>query len=63
MPPAMQALTALSPMAWSLEGFWDMVLRNAAWQDVLNEAFALLLFGLLSLFLASVIYQKKQNDY
>lgn len=62
MPPAMQELTALSPMAWSLEGFWDMVLRDAAWPDVLNKTGALLLFGLLSLFLASVIYQKKQNN-
>lgn len=62
MPPAMQQLTSLSPMAWSLEGFWDIVLRDSTWQSVLDQAFSLVLFGLLSLLLAGVIFRKKQND-
>ena len=54
MPPAMQALTTLSPMAWSLEGFWDLVLRQGRWQDALPEAGALAAFGLACLALAAL---------
>ena len=58
MPPAMQTLTLLSPMAWSLEGHWDIVLREGTWQDVLPEAAALLGFGLLALTLAALLYRR-----
>ncbi len=53
MPTAMQQLTAVSPMAWSLEGFWDIVLRQGGWQDALPEAASLAGFGLICLVLAA----------
>lgn len=54
MPEAMQTLTRVSPMAWSLEGFWDIVLRHGGWRDVLPEALALSAFGLACLAAAAV---------
>lgn len=54
MPEAMQTLTQVSPMAWSLEGFWDIVLRHGSWLDVLPEALALATFGLACLAVAAV---------
>jgi ABC-2 type transport system permease protein len=53
MPPAMQQLTLLSPMSWSLEGFWTLCLHHGGWRDVLAPAGGLLLFGLLALLLAT----------
>lgn len=58
MPPAMQALTTVSPMAWSLEGWWDIVLRGGGWRDVLPEAAALMAFGLAALALAALLYRR-----
>jgi len=52
MPEAMQQLTAISPMAWGLEGFLDVLLRDGKVGDVANEAAALLLFGIAMLALA-----------
>ena len=57
MPPAMQTLTMISPMAWSLEGYWDIVLRHGSWRDVLPEAAALVGFGALALTLAALLYR------
>jgi ABC-2 type transport system permease protein len=58
MPPQMQQLTMISPMAWSLEGYWDIVLRQGSWSTVLDEAAALMLFGLGSMTLAGVIFRR-----
>lgn len=60
MPPAMQRLTEISPMAWSLDGFWAIVLRQGGWQDVLPQAGMLMLFGLLSLTFAGYFYRHHQ---
>ncbi|MGH8461358.1 MAG: ABC transporter permease [Stenotrophobium sp.] len=60
MPPMMQQLTQISPMAWSLEGFWAIVLRQGGWQDVLPQSGVLLLFGLLCLVLAGAIFRHNQ---
>jgi len=49
MPPFMQALSALSPMSWGLEGFLDILLRGGNARQVLPEAGLLLFFGLICL--------------
>ena len=59
MPPSMQLLTQISPMAWSLEGFWDIVLRGGGWSAVLNKASALTLFGFACMTLAGLIYRRR----
>lgn len=53
MPDTMQTLTQLSPMSWSLEGFWDIVLRRGSWRDALPEALGLSAFGLICLAIAA----------
>ncbi len=52
MPPVMQQLTIVSPMSWGLEGFLDIFLRHGHITQVLPEATALLIFGILAIILA-----------
>ena len=61
MPEAMQSFSNISPMSWGLEGFLDIFLRRGTVMDVLNESIALMLFGLVSLLIASVIFTYKQR--
>jgi len=60
MPDFMQRITDVSPMAWGLEGFLDVFLRQGDWQTVLPEAGWLLLFGALSLTAATLFYRRLQ---
>lgn len=52
MPPVMQNLSEVSPMAWGLDGFFDILLRNGTIRDVLPEALALLAFAAVMLVLS-----------
>lgn len=52
MPETMQRIADFSPMAWGLEGFLDIFLRNGTVRDVLPEAGSLLLFGCVTMLLA-----------
>lgn len=52
MPATMQKIAEMSPMAWGLDGFLDIFLRNGNVQDVLPEAGSLLLFGCVTIGLA-----------
>lgn len=61
MPEAMQEFANVSPMSWGLEGFLDIFLRRGTVVDVLNEAFALTLFGLASLSIAAIIFTYKKR--
>jgi len=62
MPATMQQLTVVSPMAWSLEGFWDIVLRQGGWQDALPEAASLAGFGLSCLALAAWLLRHNSTN-
>jgi len=59
MPPLMQHLTILSPMSWGLEGMLDIFVRNLGVSAVVYESAVLVLFGLISLSLATFFYDKK----
>lgn len=61
MPEAMQTFSNISPMSWGLEGFLDIFLRRGSVMDVLNEAIALTLFGVVSLLIASIVFTYKQR--
>lgn len=58
MPPAMQTLSELSPMAWGLDGFLDIFLRNAKLADVLAECGALLTFSVVLLLLSITLFTR-----
>jgi ABC-2 type transport system permease protein len=56
MPPAMQAISLYSPMAWGLEGFLDIFLRHGGLVEVAKEAAQLFAFGVASLLLAGFCF-------
>jgi ABC-2 type transport system permease protein len=61
MPEAMQTFTWLSPMAWGLEGFLDVLLRQGHARDVLPEAAAMGAFGLAALLVAVELFRRRAD--
>ncbi len=59
MPAAMQDLSAISPMAWGLDGFLDVLLRGGTVMDVLPEAGRLVAFAMVLLGLSIIISSKR----
>ena len=59
MPPLMQSMTMLSPMSWGLEGMLDVFVRELGVGAVLFESGVLVVFGILSLSLAALFYEKR----
>jgi len=59
MPPLMQTMTALSPMSWGLEGMLDIFVRDLGVGAVLLDAGVLVVFGLVSLVVAGVLYDRR----
>ena len=52
MPDAMQALSQMSPMAWGLDGFLDVLLRGGGLPEVMAESLALIALAAVLLLLA-----------
>jgi len=59
MPEFMREFANVSPMSWGLEGFLDVFLRRGTLSDVMYEVTGLLIFGLVSLLLAAVVFNYK----
>lgn len=60
MPKVMQAISKISPMNWALNGFYDVLLRNGSWIDIMPEIILLFLFFGLTIAIA-IIYDKKKR--
>lgn len=60
MPRPMQLLSALSPLNWGLEGFYDLFIRGGNLSAVLPECLALLLFAALCMATA-LVYERKRR--
>lgn len=60
MPPMLQYVSQLSPMAWGLEACNDLFLRNADLSVILHNIFKLSAFG-IALLLMSIFFYKWQN--
>jgi len=58
MPASMQTLAWLSPMAWGLEGFLDVLLRQGGVVEILPEAAVLVGFGIAALSAASFLLKR-----
>jgi ABC-2 type transport system permease protein len=58
MPLAMQRISMASPMAWGLEGFLDIFLRDGNVSTVTSKALLLVAFGAASLLLAGVMLRR-----
>ena len=61
MPPMMQNLSHYSPMAWGLDGFLDVFLRQGGLSMVAPKAVALSVFGLACLLLAALRFQERNR--
>jgi len=60
MPKFMQIIAEFSPMNWGLKGFYDVILRNCNFSDILPEITLLGLFFITMLSLA-IYYDKMKN--
>lgn len=59
MPETMQHIAGFSPMAWGMDGFLDVFLRNGNVIDVLPEAGLLFALGAIAITLALVLSRRK----
>ena len=60
MPKVMQIIAQCSPMNWGLNAFYDVILRNAGFFDILPEIGLLFLFFILTTTIA-LFYDKKKR--
>ncbi|MDO9597409.1 MAG: ABC transporter permease [Azoarcus sp.] len=58
MPATMQPLTQISPMAWALDGFHRVMLRDGVATDILPPAIALVSFALAALGVAILLNRR-----
>jgi ABC-2 type transport system permease protein len=59
MPDLMQSASIISPLNWSLNGFYDILLRGGGLKEIAGETFALLGFFIVTLLAAVLIREKK----
>lgn len=60
MPKFMQIVAKISPMNWGLNGFYDVILRDATFLDILPEISLLGLFFMILIGI-SIYYDKRVN--
>jgi len=60
MPKIMQVIAQSSPMNWGLEAFYDVLLRNGTFWDLVPELFLLVAFFVVTTTLA-LLYDKKKR--
>lgn len=59
MPPVMQELTQISPMAWGLDGFLNIFLKSANLSVVMGNVAMLVLFGVVCLIISVLVLRTK----
>ncbi|MEP7145353.1 MAG: ABC transporter permease, partial [Ferruginibacter sp.] len=61
MPEIMRNISGISPLNWSLEGFYKLFLRGAGAAAILINAAKLMVFGIAALLIASVANRVKRT--
>lgn len=61
MPELMRNISAWSPLNWSLEGFYKLFLRGGHIQDILLDAFKLMLFFFATMSISYIANLKKRT--
>jgi len=61
MPPAMQSVSALSPLAWGLEGFIELFVRHGDLARIAPQLASLLLFATACLGLAWLVFARRRS--
>lgn len=62
MPPFFRVFSAASPMNWGLNGFYDILVRNAGLPDVLHYGIWMILFSLLCVIIA-LYHHKLRKEF
>jgi ABC-2 type transport system permease protein len=62
MPPFFRVFSSASPMNWGLNGFYDILVRNAGLTDVMHYGFRMILFSLLCVIVA-LYYHKLRKEF
>jgi ABC-2 type transport system permease protein len=62
MPPFFRVFSAASPMNWGLNGFYDILVRNASLSDVLHYGVWMILFAFICVIVA-LYYHKLRKEY
>ena len=60
MPKIMQVIAGISPMNWGLNAFYDVILRNATFLDIIPEISYLFLF-FIAMISISLFYDEKKR--
>jgi ABC-2 type transport system permease protein len=61
MPDLMQSASIISPLNWSLNGFYDILLRGGGLSEIAWEVSALLGFFIITLIAAVIISERKSS--
>ena len=61
MPDFMQTVSKFSPMNWGLNAYYDIILRDAGYVQVLPKIGLLLLFYFVTVLIA-LIYERKKHS-
>ena len=60
MPEIMKTISQVSPLNWGLNGFYDILIRNGAFIDILPECAYSLGFAILCMVVALIYHRKKK---
>jgi ABC-2 type transport system permease protein len=60
MPEIMKTICQVSPLHWGLNGFYDILIRNGTFIDILPECACLLGFASICMVIAIVYHRKKK---
>jgi ABC-2 type transport system permease protein len=61
MPDLMQSVSVISPLNWSLDGFYDILLRGAGIRNIGGNLAALIVFFIINLIVAIWVSQRKMG--
>jgi ABC-2 type transport system permease protein len=61
MPPFLRHLSSLSPLNWGLNGFYDILLRNAGVGEVIPNCIRLLVFAVCCLLVALYVHRTRKE--
>jgi len=60
MPEIMKTISQVSPLNWGLNGFYDILIRNGSFYDILPECIYSLSFAIICLIVALIYNRKKK---
>lgn len=61
MPEVMRNISVVSPLNWSLEGFYDLFLRNGTVSTIIPQAIKLVVFFFITMAVASFVNRMKRK--